>query len=372
MRPAMDWKRKSHLALAAALVTLGMLLPLAQLNAPDAQAQAPGGPWPLTSDGRSHVAGWSPDGRTILVNRWGSVVGDGMTRQALSELWAVSIQGELSAGSGHSPVTQLSDNAVQPAYTPDGRRLAYLSFAGEGRWEARVLDLASGEEETHSTADWRMPPAWVDESMAFGRAGRVWLSHDAHGQGPAPMPADLPTLPAGAHVRLSAGGKSLAWSDGIHLWVQPGPGVPPRLLASGTQVLELAWSPDGRRLAYLVAAEDLSPALWVADVTRENAPTRLAQGSLELWSRPSWSPDGQRLAFSRAPIGTETASASDVWLVDADGTDLRPLLRNDLEESNPTWSPDGQYLAFERDGDVWVMDVAPPHPGAVPGDTQGL
>ena len=75
---------------------------------------------------------------------------------------------------------------------------------------------------------------------------------------------------------------------------------------------------------------------------------------------PSWSPDGRALAFSRTPLGAETAPASDVWLVDVDGGNLRPLLQNDLEESDPAWSPDGRYVAFNRAGDVWVLEIAQP------------
>jgi hypothetical protein len=113
-------------------------------------------------------------------------------------------------------------------------------------------------------------------------------------------------------------------------------------------------------LAYVLAADALSPALWAADVTGEEAPTLLARGRSEVFGPPAWSPDGRTLAFSRTPLGAETASASDVWLVDADGGNLHPLLQNDLEESNPSWSPDGRHLAFNRAGDVWVLDLTQP------------
>ena len=341
-------KRKWTVTSAVSLATLALLLLVAQPGPPGAEAQGTGGAWPLTADGRSWVAGWSPDGRTVLVNRWGAVAGNGATRQTLSELWAVGVQG--------GPATRLSENAVQPVYTADGQRLAYLAFAGDGRWEARVLDVRSGEEEAWSTADWRVHPAWIGGRLAFARAGRVWLSSSAPGDGAATVPADPPTLPTGTRVRLSADGCA-AWTDGARLWALPGPGEAPRLLVSGTQVLDLAWSPDGQRLAYVVAAEDLSPALWVVDVAGAGAPSFLAQGGAEVWSRPSWSPDGNRLAFSRTPLGAETASASDIWLVDSDAGALRPLLRNDLEESSPAWSPDGRHVAFNRAGDVWVLDV---------------
>lgn len=338
-------------------VVLGVVALLNLLDALYTAAQGAGDIWPLTFDGRSRFAGWSPDSRTVLVNRWGAVVGEGATRQMLSELWAIP----LSGGEGHLAI-KLSENAIQPSYTADGQRLAYLAFTGDGRWEAHVLDLASGREESWGVADWRMGLVWIGERLAFAREGRVWLS----GEGMAVTAADLPALPAGARIRLSADGGGVAWSNGPSLWVVPHPGAEPRLLVSphprplpqsNVRVLDFVWSPDGHRLAYIIADENPSPELWVTDVEGKEAPLLLVRGQAELFSAPSWSPDGRTLAFSRTPLGAETASASDIWLVDVDGGNLRPLLRNDLEESSPVWSPDGRYLAFNRAGDVWVLDV---------------
>jgi hypothetical protein len=346
--------------LSVVLATLGLLALLTQLGALHIAAQGTdaNGMWPLTNDGRSRFAGWSPDGRTVLVNHWGAVVGAGPTRQTLSELWAVSLppNGEKGQGRGSQgyATTKLSENAAQPAYSSDGQRLAYLAFAGDGRWEVRVLDLASGQERSWGAADWRTPPTWVGEALAFAQDGRVWMSSE----GITAQAFDLPTLPVGARVRLSSYGARAAWSDGRHLWAVSRPGAEPRLLAADTQVLNFTWSPDGRRLAYVVAAEDSSPELWVASVDGDEAPVLLIHGREELFSVPSWSPDGRTLAFSRTPLGAETASTSDIWLVNVDEGNPRPLLRNDLEESSPAWSPNGRYIAFNRAGDVWLLDVS--------------
>ncbi|MDY7042575.1 MAG: hypothetical protein SVX38_17125, partial [Chloroflexota bacterium] len=358
-------KRTRCVILSAGLAALGVLALLTPLGALHVTAQGAGVMWPLTSDGHSRFAGWSPDGRTVLINRWGAVVGDENSRLALSELWAIPLPPDGQEGQG-APATRLSENATRPAYSSDGRRLAYLAFAGDGRWQARVLDPVAGHERSWGAADWRTPPTWVGEALALAQDGRVWLSSE----GVTSQAAGFPTLPAGARVHLTADGTRAAWSDGSHLWAVPHPGAAPRLLASDTQVLSFAWSPDGRRLAYVVATEGPAPELWTAAVDGWREPVLLVQGQAEMFSTPSWSPDGLTLAFSRTPLGAETASAADIWLASADGSDLRPLLRNDLEESGPVWSPDGRYLAFNRAGDVWLLDVSrmPPLPPARGGE----
>ena len=59
----------------------------------------------------------------------------------------------------------------------------------------------------------------------------------------------------------------------------------------------------------------------------------------------AWSPDGSRIAFVSPRGGVDR----DVFIVNADGTDLRQLTENNAGEFSPTWSPDGTRLAFDRE-----------------------
>ena len=74
---------------------------------------------------------------------------------------------------------------------------------------------------------------------------------------------------------------------------------------------------------------------------------------------PEWSPDGARIAFwadSDDATPFETAEW-ELYVVDADGTNVRRLTTNTSSDRSPTWSPDGSQLAFLRDHAVWIMDV---------------
>jgi TolB protein len=72
---------------------------------------------------------------------------------------------------------------------------------------------------------------------------------------------------------------------------------------------------------------------------------------------PVWAPDGSNIAFVTQENGTD-----DIWVIQADGTGQKSLVRNDWEwEKHPSWSPDSRRLTFmsNREGTmaVWIMDA---------------
>jgi hypothetical protein len=94
-----------------------------------------------------------------------------------------------------------------------------------------------------------------------------------------------------------------------------------------------------------------NPDIWMLDEEgREIQLTHHAEAD----QAPVWSPDGTRIAFESMRDGN-----SEIYVMDADGTDQVNLTGNPAHDHAPAWSPDGTQIAFEslRDGarDLYVM-----------------
>jgi TolB protein len=62
-------------------------------------------------------------------------------------------------------------------------------------------------------------------------------------------------------------------------------------------------------------------------------------------SSPSWSPDGGKIAFESDRDGSD----SEIYVMNADGSDVTQLTNNNASDGSPSWSPDGERIAFVSD-----------------------
>jgi len=112
-------------------------------------------------------------------------------------------------------------------------------------------------------------------------------------------------------------------------------------LASHEPIMSPAWSPDGKRLAY-VSFENKKPVVYVHSlVSGKRHVVANFRGSN---SAPAWSVDGNQLAVVLSKEG-----GSQIFLVDADGSNARRITNSSAIDTEPFFTPDGRAIYFTSD-----------------------
>ena len=118
-----------------------------------------------------------------------------------------------------------------------------------------------------------------------------------------------------------------------------------RKLTGNASLATPAWSPDGKKIAF-VRERGGNSEVYVMNAGGGRQ-QRLARGNA-----PAWSRDGKKIAFLRS---------GDIYAMNADGSEQRNLTRNAASDSDAAWSPDGNKIAFVRerggDAEIYVMNA---------------
>jgi TolB protein len=113
------------------------------------------------------------------------------------------------------------------------------------------------------------------------------------------------------------------------------------IVSSDDPLMSPAWSPDGRKLAY-VSFEKSEPSIWVQEVFSGRREKLTSFKGIN--GAPAWSPDGRYLALTLSKDGNP-----DIFVMDVRRRSLRPLTRHWAIDTEPSWSPDGKYIVFTSD-----------------------
>ncbi|MDB4886651.1 MAG: protein kinase [Gemmatimonadetes bacterium] len=219
-------------------------------------------------------------------------------------------------------ITDLPGSEVDAAISADGRHAAFLADSA-GRFDAYVTQIGSGHFVNLTGA--RVPELFNEDvrNIGFTPDGKqVWLRTASIGQTP--------------HVSLvpSAGGVLKTFLD---------------------RAVMVAWSPDGRRVAYHEGGED---PIYVAGPLGEHPRRIFTAGKGRHSHYLSWSPDGSSIYFANGV----PPSDMDIWRVPADGGVAERITHHNAGVAYPVMLDDRTllYVTTAEDGTgpwLYALDV---------------
>lgn len=275
----------------------------------------------------------------------------------------------------------------QPRWSPDGRTLAYVDDRG-GSPQLWTWDPAADERRrltAHPTGVGT--PAWAPD----GRSLVVIADAAQRLDDPVPLPERDPArrvlLVRGHRHRVEGRGWLAAGGPRRHLWLVDAVDGALRQLTDGDAEVEApAWAPDGRTIAFMA---DRSPdrdrhfggeQIHLVEVAGRGVRRLTSEGVT--CANPAFSPDGRRVAYlrSESPIGVD-GHLERLWVVDlADGRETCWTREHDRPigfrpggyrtPSAPAWTPDGAAV-LQIAADAGRSHLARIGPGGVERLTDG-
>jgi Tol biopolymer transport system component len=305
-----------------------------------------GGPERKVSD-TGVIAGWTPDGKSVLIRDRVKDEPYGIFQVDLDTL-------------KRRRLTQpsLGDGDWRFEVSPDGATLATIRFTGPGAGDLFLSPMQGGEPRRLTEWNGNLSGvAWMPDGkeLVYSLEGRLWR-----------IPADLARPGRGtpiAGIPMQAIGLSIS---------RPGRGHAARLAFKsashqiGLRRVDLAsagdgetfdriqrfvpatrvstpgrFSPDGSRVAFVSNRASAGPELWVA-ASDGAEPRQLTsfEGSGGMFAG-SWSPDGTRILFEMALEGN-----SDIYVVAAGGGKPLRLTTAPSLERTAEWSRDGKWIYY--------------------------
>ena len=232
----------------------------------------------------------------------------GSDRDGNSEIYVMNAD-----GTNQRRLTNHPKNDWSPSWSPDGKRIAFMS---------------DRDEHAHPIHDWRSPTSEIYVMDANG-GNQQNLTNDPHND------RSPSWSPDGKHIVFSSdrdGHFRSRFGTTSEIYVMDADGGNQQNITNNPSAdKDPSWSPNGKRIAFS-STRNGQTDIYVMDANGGNQQNITNHPDRD-W-HPSWSPDGERIAF----VSSRTRDLNrDIYVMDADGGNPRNLTNHPEDDEDPAW-----------------------------------
>ncbi len=296
-------------------------------------AVACGAPEPLATPRKMATPTLTP--QPPLAGSGGGVIAFASDRDGNDEIFLMNADG---TDPRQLTYTSQSIRSSYPAWSPDGLQIAFQTESAAGHEAIQVMDWDGTDLYKLTTKRNARQPAWSPDGGQI--AFNSWNGRNT---------AICTAMADGSEEQCLTS------------------------LTPDTDFFGPSWSPDGSQIACAVhshpGSQDLGYRIHILDVVggRQDAEgdnvRRLSLSGEAAEDIPTWSPASVESGPSLGQIAFTSVRDGQwqLFLVNANGTDLRQLTHDSADHLHPAWSPDGSKIAYQAnpDGhwDIFVLDI---------------